>query len=88
MPTVGETLAGYSASSLTGTVGPKGLPSAVVARLSGEINATLAEPAFQEKLAGLGATPLILTPEGFGKLMAEETEKWAKVVKFANIKPE
>ena len=88
VPTVGETLEGYSASSLTGTVGPKGLPSAVVARLSSEINAVLAEPAFQQKLAGLGATPLILSPEGFGKLMAEETAKWAKVVKFANIKPE
>jgi tripartite-type tricarboxylate transporter receptor subunit TctC len=88
VPSIGETIPGYDASSLTGTAAPKGLPSPIAEKLNGHINAVLATPEFQKRMAALGATPLILSPGEFGKLMKDETEKWAKVVKFANIKPE
>ncbi len=88
VPAVGETLAGYDATSLTGTAGPKGLSEPVVAKLSEHISAVLAEPEFQKSLAKLGGTPLALSPAAFGQRMADETAKWAKVVKFADIKPE
>ncbi len=67
---------------------PKNTPAEIVDRLNKEINAGLADPNIKARLADLGAMALAGSPADFGKLMAEETEKWAKVVKFAGIKPE
>jgi tripartite-type tricarboxylate transporter receptor subunit TctC len=88
VPTVAEFLPGYEASSWEGLGAPKGTPSEIVGRLNKEINAGFADPAFTERLADFGGVPLAGSPADFGKLLADETEKWAKVIKFANIKPE
>jgi tripartite-type tricarboxylate transporter receptor subunit TctC len=88
IPTVGEFAPGYEASSMYSLGAPKNTPTEIVARLNKEINAGLADPKMKARLADLGATVLALSPADFGKLIAEDTEKWAKVVKFAGIKPE
>jgi tripartite-type tricarboxylate transporter receptor subunit TctC len=88
VPTVAEFLPGYEASSWEALGAPKGTPSEIVGRLNKEINAGLTDPTFTARLADFGGVPLVGSPADFGKLVAEETEKWAKVVKFANIKPE
>jgi tripartite-type tricarboxylate transporter receptor subunit TctC len=67
---------------------PKNTPTEIVDKLNKEINAGLADPKFKARLADLGGTPLVGSPADFGKFIADETEKWAKVVKFAGIKPE
>jgi len=86
VPTVGDFVPGYEASGFLGFGAPKNTPAEIVDRLNREINAGLADPKIRERLTGLGATVLALTPDEFGKLIAVETEKWAKVVKFAGIK--
>jgi tripartite-type tricarboxylate transporter receptor subunit TctC len=76
---------------VTGWLGigvPKGTPIEIVDRLNREVNASLADPAVRIRMADLGSEPLGGSPAGFGKFIANETEKWGKVVKFANIKPE
>jgi tripartite-type tricarboxylate transporter receptor subunit TctC len=88
IPTVGEFVTGYEASGCTGIGCPKNTPTEIIDRLNNAINAALADPKFKARLADLGSTTLALSPADFGKLIAEETEKWAKVVKFANIKPD
>ena len=88
VPTVGETVAGYEASALFGMGAPKKTPPEIIARLNREINAVLAEPEVRKRLVELGGEPLITTPEEFGAMIAAETEKWEKVVKFADIKVE
>jgi tripartite-type tricarboxylate transporter receptor subunit TctC len=88
VPTVGDFLPGFEASGLYGLGAPKGTPAAIIERLNQEINAGLADPKIKARLADLGGTMLPGSPADFGKLIAEETEKWAKVVKFAGIKPE
>ena len=88
VPTVAEFLPGYEASSWEAIGAPKGTSSEIVGRLNKEINAGFADPTFTARLADFGGVPLAGPPADFGKLVAEETEKWAKVVKFANIKPE
>lgn len=88
VPSIGEQLKGYEANPWIGLAAPKGTPDVIIRRLNAEVNAVLATEAFKAKLRDLGASPLPLTPEAFGKLMAEDTEKWARVVKFANIKAE
>src|SRR5262245_3216245 len=85
--TVGESLPGYEASDWFGVGAPRNTQPAVIARLNQEIAAGLADAKIIERFAALGGTPLVLTPEGFGKLLADETEKWGKVVRAANIKP-
>jgi tripartite-type tricarboxylate transporter receptor subunit TctC len=67
---------------------PKNTPLAIVERLNGEINAGLADSTLKARLADLGAMTLAGSPADFGKLIADETEKWAKVIKFAGIKPQ
>jgi tripartite-type tricarboxylate transporter receptor subunit TctC len=67
---------------------PKNTPPEIIDRLNKEINAALADPKFKARLADLDGTVLGGSPADFGKLIAEETEKWGKVVKFANIKPD
>ena len=79
---------GYEASALAGVGAPKNTPAEIVDKLNKEINAGLADPKIKARLADLGGTVLAGSPADFGKLIAEETEKWGKVVKFAGIKPE
>jgi tripartite-type tricarboxylate transporter receptor subunit TctC len=67
---------------------PKGTPAEIVDKLNSEVNAGLADPKLKGKLADLGGMPIPGTPADFGKLLAEETEKWAKVVKFSGAKPD
>jgi len=88
IPTVGEFIPGYEATSLFGLGGPKNTPAAIVERLNKEINAGLADPKIKARLADLGGDALSLSPADFGRLLADETEKWAKVIRAANIKPE
>lgn len=88
VPSLSETVKDYEASALFGMGAPKKTPPEVIAKLNSEINAVLAEPAIKAKLADLGGDPLIQPPEGFGKEIAAETEKWEKVVKFAGAKVE
>jgi tripartite-type tricarboxylate transporter receptor subunit TctC len=88
VPAVGEFVPGYEASSWHGICAPRGTPREIIDRLNREINAGLGDLALKERLAGLGGTVAPGTPADFGRFLAEETEKWAKVVKFAGIKPE
>jgi tripartite-type tricarboxylate transporter receptor subunit TctC len=88
VPSVGEFVPGYEASSWHGFCAPRNTPAEVIERLNTEINAGLADPTLKERLAGLGGTVTPGTPADFGKFLAEETEKWAKVVKFAGLKPD
>jgi tripartite-type tricarboxylate transporter receptor subunit TctC len=86
VPTVGEFVPGYEASAWFGVGAPKATPAEIVEKLNKNINAGLADPKIKERLADLGGTPLVGSPADFGKLIADETEKWAKVVKFIGIK--
>jgi tripartite-type tricarboxylate transporter receptor subunit TctC len=88
IPSLRELLPGYDASAFFGLAGPKGTPIAVVSKLNERINAILADRKIVTRLAELGGAPLTLSPAAFGKLIIEETEKWGKVVKAANIKAE
>jgi tripartite-type tricarboxylate transporter receptor subunit TctC len=86
IPTVGEFVPGYEASLWLGVGAPKSTPAEIVENLNKEINAGLADPKIKARFADLGATPLVGSPGDFGKLIAEETEKWRKVVKFSGAK--
>jgi tripartite-type tricarboxylate transporter receptor subunit TctC len=88
IPTVGEFLPGYEASNWYGVGIPKNTPAEIIDKLNKEINAALADPKMKARLAEWGATALPGSPAEFGKLIADDVAKWAKVVKFANIKPE
>jgi tripartite-type tricarboxylate transporter receptor subunit TctC len=88
IPTVGEFVPGYEASNIRGVGAPKNTPAEIIGKLNMEINAALADPKIRARLADVGGTPIQMTPAEFGKLIADETEKWAKVVKSASIKPE
>ena len=88
MPTVGEFVPGYEASTWYGIGAPKNTPAEIIDKLNKEINAALADPKIKARLADLGGTVLAGSPADFGKLIADETEKWAKVIRAANIKPE
>jgi len=87
-PTVGEFLPGYESSAWFGIGAPKNTPADLVDKLNKEINTGLADPGIKERLANFGGTVLAGSPSEFGKLIAVETEKWAKVVKFAGMKPD
>jgi tripartite-type tricarboxylate transporter receptor subunit TctC len=88
LPTVGEFVLDYEASNWFGVCAPKATPAAIVDKLNKEINASLAEPKIKARLADLSGAVLALSPAEFGKLIADETEKWGKVIRAANIKPE
>ena len=88
IPTVGEFVPGYEASTWYGVGAPKNTPAEIVDKLNKEINAALADPKIKARLADLGDAPLAVSSADFGKLIADETEKWAKVIRSANIKPE
>jgi len=86
IPTVGEFVPGYEASNWYGVGIPKNTPAEIVDKLNKEINAGLADPKIKARLAVLGVTPLVVSPANFGKLIADETEKWGKVIRATNIK--
>lgn len=88
IPTVGDFLPGYEALSWQGLVAPKNTQAEIVDRLNKTINAALVDPRMKARLAELGLTVLPGSPADFGKLIANDTEKWAKVIKFAGIKPD
>jgi tripartite-type tricarboxylate transporter receptor subunit TctC len=86
VPTVAETVPGYEARGFQGVGAPRGTPTEIIDLLNKTINESLADPKMQQHLTAIGNTPLVLSPEGFAKLLADETEKWGWVVKFAGIK--
>jgi tripartite-type tricarboxylate transporter receptor subunit TctC len=88
IPTVGEFLPGFEASGWQGVGAPKNTPAEIIDKLNKEIKAGLADPALKARLADFGGVPLPMTPAEFGKFLAEETEKWGKMIKLANIKPD
>jgi tripartite-type tricarboxylate transporter receptor subunit TctC len=88
LPPVAEFVPGYDSSAWFGLVAPKGTPPEIVLKLNREINAGLTDPALRGKIANLGGGIAASSPADFGKLIADETEKWGRVVKFAGIKPE
>ena len=88
LPTVAEFLPGYETSQWYGIAAPKNTPAEIVDKLNREVNAGLADPQMKATLATLGGTALAGSPAEFGKLIVDETDKWAKVIRAANIKPE
>ena len=88
MPTIADFVPGYEASQWYGLGAPRRTPAAIVEKLNGEINAALADPGMKARFADLSGEPLSGSPADFGKLIAEETEKWGKVIRAANIKAE
>jgi tripartite-type tricarboxylate transporter receptor subunit TctC len=88
LPPIADFVPGYETSQWYGLCAPKAVPEAIVATLNREINAAIADPALRKRLDALGGEPLPGTPGDFGKLIAEETERWAKVVAAAGLKPE
>jgi tripartite-type tricarboxylate transporter receptor subunit TctC len=88
VPTVGDFLPGYEASDWYGICAPKGTPAEIIVKLNTEINAGLADPKLKARLADLGGIMLAGSPAEFGKLIADETDKWGKVVRAAHMKPE
>jgi tripartite-type tricarboxylate transporter receptor subunit TctC len=88
IPAIGEFVPGYAASAWQGVGAPKNTPAEVINLLNREISAGLADPKLKARIAEQGAVPMAMTPVEFGQFIAGETEKWAKVVKFAGIRPE
>jgi tripartite-type tricarboxylate transporter receptor subunit TctC len=88
IPTVGEFVPGYEASGWHGVGAPTNTPREIIEKLNSEINSALADPKLKARLADLGGTVLVGSTADFGKLIADETEKWAKVVKYAGAKPD
>ena len=88
VPTIGETVPGYEVSIWYGIAAPRGTPPKIVEKLNQAVNAVLAGPKLQARLAELGGEPMPMTPAQFGKLVAEETERWGKLIRAANIKAE
>ena len=88
VPTLSEFIPGFEASQWVGLVAPKDTPSAIIEKLNTEINAGLADSKLKARFAELGGMVLPGSPDDFGKLIRDETEKWAKVIRAANIKVE
>jgi tripartite-type tricarboxylate transporter receptor subunit TctC len=88
VPTLADFVAGYESSAWYGVGAPKGTPAEIVDRLNKEVNAFLVDPKMKTRIAEMGATTVVGSPADFGKLVADETEKWGKVVKFAGVKAE
>ena len=88
IPTVGEFVPGYEATQWFGIGAPNKTPAEIIDKLNKEINAGLADSTLKARLTDLGGTPLSSSPADFGKLIADETEKWGKVIRAASIKVE
>jgi tripartite-type tricarboxylate transporter receptor subunit TctC len=87
-PIVGDFLPGYEASAWYGICAPRNTGAEIVDKLNKEINAGLVDAKLKARLAELGSSPFVASPSEFGKHLAEQTEKWGRVVKAANLKPE
>ena len=88
VPTVGEFVAGFETSAWGGIGAPKGTPTEIIAKLNMEINAALADPTMKARIDGLGGSVFALSPAEYKKLLAAETDKWAKVIKSSNARPD
>jgi tripartite-type tricarboxylate transporter receptor subunit TctC len=88
VPTVGETVPGFEAAGWQGICVPAATPADIVGKLNQTINASLADPALKARLADLGGQLFVSSPAEFGKFIADETDKWGKVVRAANVKAE
>jgi tripartite-type tricarboxylate transporter receptor subunit TctC len=88
VPAVREFVPGYEVNSFYGLGAPKNTPAEIVAKLNQEINTALSDARMKARVADLGGTVIVGSPAAFGKLIAEETEKWAKIIRAANIKTE
>jgi len=88
IPTLSEFLPGFEASGWLGVGAPQGTPTEIINRLNNAINAALADPKIKARLSELGGEVFALSPADFGELIAADTEKWRKVIRAANIKPE
>ncbi len=88
VPTIGEFVLGHEADTWFGIVAPKDTSAEIVNELNNRINTIVADPKMKAQLVAMGVSPKSMTPNEFGKLIVDYTEKWAKVIKFANIKPE
>ena len=88
VPTVAEFVPGYEASGRFGLGAPKNTPTQIIDRLNKEVNAALVDPNMMARIADLGGVPMPMKPTEFSRLIAEETEKWSKVIRVANIKPD
>jgi tripartite-type tricarboxylate transporter receptor subunit TctC len=88
LPTIADFVAGYEASQWYGIGAPRKTPAEIIDRLNTQINAAIAEPAMKARFAAIGGEPLGGSPADFGRLIAEETEKWGKVIRTAGIKPD
>ena len=86
IPTVGAFVSGYEASTFHGIGAPRNTPTEIVDKLNKEINGGLADPAIKARIGELGSVPMPMTPADFAEFIADETEKWAKVVKFSGAK--
>jgi tripartite-type tricarboxylate transporter receptor subunit TctC len=86
VPTVADFVPGYESSAWYGVGAPKGTPAEIIDKLNKEVNAALADPKAKARIAEMGATLITGSPADFGKLVADETEKWGKVVKFSGAK--
>jgi len=88
IPAVGEFVPGYEASSWHGIAAPKKTPAAIVEKVNAEVNAVIADSMMKMRMAELGGVPMPMMPAEFAKFVADETEKWRKVVVFAGAKPQ
>jgi tripartite-type tricarboxylate transporter receptor subunit TctC len=88
VPTLGEVVPGYEASVWNGVAAPRGTPEDIIEKLNREINIGLADPKVRERMIGLGSVPMPMSPAEFKSLLIDDTEKWAKVIRAANITPE
>ena len=88
IPTVGEFVPGYEAVGWQGIGAPRNTPTDIIEKLNREVSAALVDSKFRARLASLGATPFADSPADFGKFIVDDTEKWAKVIRAANIKAE
>jgi tripartite-type tricarboxylate transporter receptor subunit TctC len=86
VPALNEFVPGYEATAWFGIGAPRNVPTEIIARLNREVNASLADAKLKDQLTGLGGTPMPMSPQEFGALIVSETDKWAKVIKFAGIK--
>jgi tripartite-type tricarboxylate transporter receptor subunit TctC len=86
VPAIAETLPGFDATAWDGSCAPRGTPSAIIGKLNSTINAGLADPQLKARIKDLGGETMPMTPEQFGKFLADETDKWQKVVKFSGAK--
>jgi tripartite-type tricarboxylate transporter receptor subunit TctC len=88
VPMVSDTVPGFEVAGWNGFVVRRGVPPQIIERLNAEINASLADPTVKARITQAGAVPLLLSPEQFGKLIADDTKKWGKVIRAINIKAE